>query len=105
MQTTAQHYEHLLGQLHFRPHPLRMHILQELTASAEFTDVRELCERMKAAGVDAHKEKVRMIIKRLNECGFLERQQIPGKNKFLFRLKNYAQLEAEVGSKMQNQHQ
>lgn len=104
MQPTAQHYEHLLSLLHFRPHPLRMHILKALIASDEFTDVRDLCERLQSTGVEANKEKVRMIIKRLNECGFLERQLQQGKNKFLFRLKEYTQLEAEIGSKIQHQH-
>ena len=104
MQTPAQQYEHLLTLLHFRPHPLRMHVLEALTASHDHTDVRALCDRMKESGVDAHKEKVRMVVKRLNECGFLDRQLIRGKNKFLFRLKDYALLEAEVGSKIQNQH-
>lgn len=105
MQATAQHYEHLLSLLHFRPHPLRMHILQALTASDKFSDVCDLCDRLQATGIEANKEKVRMIIKRLNECGFLERQLIEGKNKFLFRLRHYPLLEAEIGSKIQNQHQ
>lgn len=101
----AEKYEALLARLSYRPHPVRMQVLHALCASTGFIDVDGLVERMQSPGASPEKEKVRMIVKRLNESGFLERQNVAGQNKLLFRLKEYAQLEQEVDYRTNNKHQ
>lgn len=92
----AEKYEELLRQLRFRPHTLRLLVLRTLCTFTSYTDLDELMHAMHASGIDAEKEKVRMILKRLNESGFLDRQALIGQNKFLFRLKPYEEMYAEV---------
>jgi Fe2+ or Zn2+ uptake regulation protein len=101
----AEKYEELLWQLRFRPHALRLLVLRALCTFTEFTDLERLVQNMNAAGAVADKEKVRMIIKRLNEAGFLERQPLAGQNKFLFRLKSYDELHADVQMRISSRHQ
>lgn len=105
MMKLAEEYEELLGLLNFRPHPLRLLVLRTLCSQTEFMDLHELAQHMTASGIQLEKEKIRMILKRLNECGFLERRPIPKQNKFQFRLKPYENLEAEVHSRIANKHQ
>lgn len=92
----AEKYEELLAQLRFRPHALRLLVLRALCTFTSHTDLDQLVYTMNASGAYAEKEKVRMILKRLNESGFLDRQALTGQNKFLFRLKPYDELYAEV---------
>jgi Fe2+ or Zn2+ uptake regulation protein len=101
----AEKYEELLLLLNYRPHPMRLLVLRTLCAQEEFTDLHALSELMTASGTNVEKEKVRMILKRLNESGFLDRRGITGQNKFQFRLKEYNQLEQEIRSRISNQHQ
>jgi predicted transcriptional regulator len=105
MLKRAEKYEELLSLLNFRPHPMRLLVLRALCQHAGYTDLHELTGIMIAGGISAEKEKIRMIVKRLNECGFLDRQGLTGQNKFLFRLKEYEQLEQEVHSRINNKHQ
>lgn len=105
MLKLAEKYEELLALLGYRPHPMRLLVLRTLCEHAEFTDLHELSDNMAAAGIALEKEKVRMILKRLNEEAFLERRGIPGQNKFLFRLKSYDELHADVQLRINSRHQ
>lgn len=105
MLRLAEKYEALLALLNYRPHPMRLLVLRTLCELTEFTDTHELAERMQSAGVAMEKEKIRMILKRLNECDFLDRRGVTGQNKLLFRLKDYEPLEQEVQNKLKNKHQ
>ncbi len=100
----AEKYEALLVLLHYRPHPMRLVVLRTLCELTEFTDIHELSGRMQSSGVGMEKEKIRMILKRLNECDFLDRRGVTGQNKLLFRLREYGQLEQEVQNKLKNKH-
>lgn len=105
MLKVAEKYEELLALLGYRPHPMRLLVLRTLCEHTELTDIHGLAAHMTAAGIALEKEKVRMILKRLNESGFLDRQGIPGQNKFLFRLKPYDELYADVQLRINSKHQ
>jgi hypothetical protein len=105
MYKLAEKYEALMQQLKFRPHKLRLEVLRTLCMHALYTDLAGLIETMSSNGITADKEKVRMVIKRLNESGFLLRKAIPGQNKYLFCLKPLTEVEAEVRTRLEGKHQ
>lgn len=94
--TSAERYEELLGRLRFRPHPLRLAVLRALCNFSTYSGLDELVNEINRAGVEVEKEKVRLVLKRLNEAGFLDRQAILKRNKFLFRLKPYEEIYTQV---------
>ncbi|HTF05799.1 MAG TPA: hypothetical protein VK826_17345 [Bacteroidia bacterium] len=105
MYKLAEKYEALMQQLNFRPHKLRLEVLRTLCMHPLYTDITGLTALMSSNGIAADKEKVRMVIKRLNEAGFLHRKQIAGKNKYIFCLKSYDEVEAEVSTSREGKHQ
>ncbi|TND09809.1 MAG: hypothetical protein FD123_933 [Bacteroidetes bacterium] len=92
MYKLAEKYDELLRQYRFRSHKLRLLVLRTLCMHTDFTDVAGLWQLLADSGIESEKEKLRMIIKRLHETGFLERKKVSGKNKFLFRLRPYEDL-------------
>lgn len=104
MKKEAKKYEALLSLLYYRPHNERFLVLELLCAHRDFQDVNSLHEQISAKEIQMDKEKIRMIVKRLNETGILERNRIPGMNKFVFRLKPYEHAEAEVRSRVENKY-
>lgn len=105
MYKRAEKYAALLIELGYRPHILRLHVLRTLCLHEMYTDVSGLTEILESAGISADKEKVRMVVKRLNEEGFLDRRALPGKNKYLFCLRDYSTVEADVRRRIEGKHQ